>query len=322
MEKTELNSKWENISSFKKKKGYKALRISPTSSSDLFLATDQDGLRCLLLYLPKDVEVQIKGSDKSKLLISFIPSKSILLIKLKDSDFLDLFDDLILSIYSKISTISDPKKASKEFIITFYKWSQFFEDSTNNNLGEEEIQGLFGELFVLNEYLKQIDPSAINSILDSWKGLYDTTNDFEFVLKNVEVKTKEESKTYVKISSEFQLEKLPGKGLELLVVSIKNELIKGQSIHDKLLEIIINIREHRGDLSILYQALNQKRFSVESLKLYNNHRFVVTKTETFDAANDDFPKLSLSNIFNEIYSLKYKLRVIKLDQFLIEKIKY
>lgn len=322
MEKTELNSKWENISSFKKKKGYEALRISPTSSSDLFLATDQDGLRCLLLYLPKDVEVQIKGSDKSKLLISFIPSKSILLIKLKDSDFLDLFDDLILSIYSKISTISDPKKASKEFIITFYKWSQFFEDSTNNNLGEEEIQGLFGELFVLNEYLKQIDPSAINSILDSWKGLYDTTNDFEFVLKNVEVKTKEESKTYVKISSEFQLEKLPGKGLELLVVSIKNELIKGQSIHDKLLEIIINIREHRGDLSILYQALNQKRFSVESLKLYNNHRFVVTKTETFDAANDDFPKLSLSNIFNEIYSLKYKLRVIKLDQFLIEKIKY
>jgi hypothetical protein len=322
MEKTELNSKWDNILSFKEKKGYKALRISPTSFSDLFLATDQDGLRCLLFYLPKDVEVKIKGSDKSKLLISFLPSKSILQIKLKDSDFLDLFDDLILSIYSKISLISDPKQASKEFIITFYKWSQFFEDSTNNNLGEEEIQGLFGELFVLNEYLKKSDPSTINSILDSWKGPYDTTNDFEFVLKNVEVKTKKESKTYVKISSEFQLEKQFDKGLELLIVSVKIDLIKGKSIHDKLLEIIINIREHRGDLSILYQALNQKRLSVESLKLYNNHRFVVTKTESFDAANDDFPKLSLSNIFNEISSLKYKLRVIKLDQFLVEKIKY
>ncbi|QJP33933.1 PD-(D/E)XK motif protein [Nonlabens sp. Ci31] len=322
MEKTELNSKWEDISSFKEKKGYKALRISSTSFSDLFLAIDQDGLRCLLLYLPKDIEVKIKDSDKSKLLISFLPSKSILLIKLKDSDFLDLFDDLILSIYSKISLISDPKKASKEFIITFYKWSQFFKDSTNNNLGEEEIQGLFGELFVLNEYLKKSDPFNINSFLDSWKGLYDTTNDFEFVLKNVEVKTKKESKIYVKISSEFQLEKVPDKGLELLIVSVKIDLIKGKSIHDKLLEIIINIREHKGDLSILYQALNQKKLSVENLKLYNNHRFLVTKTESFDASNDDFPKLSLSNIFNEISSLKYKLRVIKLDQFLIEKIKY
>jgi hypothetical protein len=322
MKKVDLISKWENIASFKNKKGYKALRISSTCLSDLFLATDGDGFRCLLFYLPKDLEVKIKGTDKNKLLISFLPSKGILLIKLKDFDFIDLFDDLILSIYSKISLISQTEKASEEFIATFYKWSQFFEDTHRNKLGEEQIQGLFGELFVLNEYIKKSNPSTINSLLASWKGLYDAAKDFEFDLKSVEVKTKKESKLFVKISSEYQLEKELGKSLELLVISVKMELINGRSILDMLLEIIKQVRESLGDLSILYQALNQKGLTVDNLKQYNNHRFIVTKTETFNAGNDDFPKLSISNIVSEVSNLKYKLRVTQLERFLIELKKY
>ena len=87
MNKSELNSKWKNIASFKNKKGYKALRITAASRPDLFLATDEDGCRCLLLFLPKKVDVKLKGTDKNKLLISFLPSKGIVLIKLKDFDF-------------------------------------------------------------------------------------------------------------------------------------------------------------------------------------------------------------------------------------------
>lgn len=322
MKKIDLNPKWENIGRFKNKKGYKALRISSTCLPDLFLANDEDGYRCLMLYLPKDVEVNIKGTDKNKLLISFLPSKYIIQIKLKDFDFIDLFDDLILSIYSKINLISDLEKASEEFITTFYKWALFFEDSYRNKLGEEQIQGLFGELFVLNEFLKKSNHSNINSFLVSWKGLYDAANDFEFDLKNVEVKTKKESKLFVKISSEYQLEKELDKGLELMVVSVKLDLIKGKSLHDMLLEIIKQVRESFGDLELLYQALNQKGLTVDNLKQYNNHRFIVTKTESFDAGNDDFPKLSISNIVNEVSNLKYKLRVTQLDQFLIELKKY
>jgi len=322
MNKSELNSKWENIASFKNKKGYKALRITGASKPDLFLATDEDGCRCLLLFLPKKVDVKLKGTDKNKLLISFLSSKGIVIIKLKDSDFKDLFDDLILSIYSKINQISEPIHASEEFIKIFYKWSLFFEDNRAKKLGEEQIQGLFGELFVLNEYLKKSSRPTINPILASWKGLYDAANDFEFDLKNVEVKTKKESNLFVKISSEYQLEKELDKNLELLVVSVKLDLIEGKSIHDMLLETVKLVRENLGDLSILFLALNQKGLTVENLKQYNNHRFIVIKTESFDAGNDDFPKLSISNIVSEVSNLKYKLRVVKLDEFLIEVKKY
>lgn len=322
MNKNELNSKWENITSFKNKKGYKALRITGASIPDLFLATDEDGYRCLLLFLPKKVDVKLKGIDKNKLLISFLPSKGIVLIKLKDFDFKDLFDDLILSIYSKINLISEPIKASEEFIKTFYKWALFFEDKKVKKLGEEQIQGLFGELFVLSEYLEKSNRSTINSVLTSWRGLYDAANDFEFDLKNVEVKTKKESNLFVKISSEYQLEKESDKDLELLIVTVKLDLIEGKSIHDILLEVVKLVRANLGDLSILYHALNQKGLTIENLKQYNNHRFIVIKTESFDAGNDDFPKLSISNIVSAVSNLKYKLRVIKLDEFLIEMKKY
>ena len=322
MKKSELNSKWENIDSFKNKKGYKALRITGTSIPDLFLATDEDGYRCLLLFLPKKVNVKLKGTDKNKLLISFLPSKGIVLIKLKDFDFKDLFDDLILSIYSKISLISEPIHASEEFINTFYKWALFFEDQRVKKLGEEQIQGLFGEMFVLSEYIEKSDQSNINIILGSWKGLYDAAYDFEFDLKNVEVKTKKESNIFVKISSEYQLEKVFDKDLELLVVSVKLDLMQGKSIYDILLEIVKQVRAKLGDLSILYQALNQKGLTLENLKHYNNHRFIVSKTESFDAGKDNFPKLSISNIVSEVSSLKYKLRVTQLEEFLIELKKY
>jgi len=146
--------------------------------------------------------------------------------------------------------------------------------------------------------------------------------DFEFDIKNVEVKTKKESKLFVKISSEFQLENTFDKGLELLVVSIRTDLINGKSLHDIIVMIIENIRKNMGDLSILYRALYQKGLSVENLKEYNNHRFIVLRTELFDASKEDFPKLSKSNIGNEISSLKYNLRVTQLHQFLIEEKKY
>ena len=322
MDNNQIHDKWEKVSRAKKIKNYKGVRISSECLPELFMGIDSDGYRCLLLFLNNAIDLEIRGANKDKLSLSFLPKNRLIIIKLKDLNFLDLFNDLVLSIYSKVNLISDPEKASKEFITTFYKWSHFFEDSNRDKLGDEQIQGLFGELFILNQYLIKTNASTINSILASWRGLYDAANDFEFDLKNIEVKTKKESNLFVKISSEYQLEKESNKDLELLVVTVKLDLIEGRSIHDILLEIVKLVRANLGDLSILFQALNQKGLTVENLKQYDNHRFNVIKTESFDAGNDDFPKLSISNVVSEISNLKYKLRVVKLDEFLIEIKKY
>lgn len=322
MKSTDLNSKWDEITSFKDKNGYQALRISSTCIPDLFIAVDTAGHRCLLLFLSEDVRVRTKGKTKNNLILSYFPSKRLLSIELKDFDFNDLFNDLVLSIYSKVKTITDSESASEEFASAFNKWSVFFDDIPSSKLTQEQVQGLFGELFVLDEFLRRANSLNINATLRAWKGLYDASNDFEFAQKNVEVKTKEETRLFVKISSEFQLEEELDKGLELRVISVVFDLIEGKSIHDLIKGIIQCTRSKGGDLGIIYHALSQKELTVEAFKEYNNYRFGVKNSKTYDCTIIGFPKLSSANIPNQISSLTYDLRVSALSQFLIEERKY
>ena len=317
-----LKSKWNNVLLFQDKKGYKALQLSKDCKSELFIAVDPDGSRYLLLFLPSDFNIQLNGSDKEKLQLNYISEKDIILIKLNDIDFIDLFNDLIISLYSKIYKISDPKFYSKELISSFYKWVEFFDDKQNKKLSAEEIQGMFGELFVFNEMTRVANVQNINFILESWRGPYDNTNDFVLDEKNIEVKTKQESKSFVKISSEYQLDVELDKGLELLVVSVVTDIANGESIFILLSKIIEKVREYQGDLAILYLALSQKGLTIDSVKEYNNFRFVVKKTTRYDCLFDGFPKLSVSNIPEEITKVKYQLRTTVLSDFLIEENTY
>ncbi len=320
MDVNSLILKWDKIEDVEDNKGYRALRISADCIPELYIATDFDGYRCLLLYLPTRVEVKLKGTDKKKLELSYFPTKNIIFIKLNDFDFVDLFNDLILSLYFKIKDLADPNHYSKELIYSFYKWSEFFEDRLETKLTYDEIKGLYGELFILIDFLKRTDSTNINTVLESWKGPYDTTNDFIFDDKNIEVKTKDDSKSFVKISSEYQLEREFDKGLELLVVSVKTDVINGESINDLLNKLVSYIRKNLGDLPILYRALGQKGLTMELTKKYNNYRFIVSKTNSYDCVKKDFPKLSVSNLPVEISGLNYYLRITTLNNFLLEEI--
>lgn len=317
-----LNSKWNDISQFRNNNGYDSIRVSEECIPDLFIAVDVDGSRCLLLFLPPNMDLKIKGSEKEKLTLSYIQEKEVIMIKLKDHEFFDLFNELIVSLYSKIHNIHEPNDYARELIESFYKWAEFFIDKLNQKMSIEEIKGLFGELFVLNQLLVEPKTSDINYVLESWKGPYGNTHDFVFDDKNIEVKTKDESSSHVKISSEYQLENEFDKGLELLVVSIKNDLVEGESIHDLIIKAIKNIRKQLGDTTILFRTLMQKGITTESSIKYNNNRFVVVRTNTYDCLIDDFPKLSLSNIPKDITHLRYDLRISALGDYLIEEKHY
>lgn len=319
MEINTLISKWENFESFKVNKGYKALRLSSDCIPELYIGTDKDGFRCLILYLQENTPIKLKDNEKEKLKISFLPLEKIILIKLNDSGFIDLFNDLILSLYFKIKDLTNPDKYAQELIHSFYKWADFFDDSINSRLSNEEIKGLFGELFVLNELLSQTVPDTVDQILDAWKGPYDTTNDFIFDNKNIEIKTKDESKSFIKISSEYQLEKEFDKGLELLVVSIKTDISNGVSLSDLLKVTTRLIRQNLGDLTILYHTLAQIGLTIESAVDYNNYRFIVCRTTSYDCERENFPKLSVSNLPEEITKLNYNLRITTLKNFILEE---
>jgi len=225
-------------------------------------------------------------------------------------------------LYHRIKDISAINESTKEFIQTFYKWSNFFEDKKSDLLPEIVIKGLIGELLVLKTYIHESNQSCINEVLNSWRGPYDNVHDFILDKKNIEVKTKDFLKLDIRISSEFQLEKELDKGLDLVVLSVESVLIDGFSIKDIVTEIKDNIFELYGDSSIFLKAISQKGLTMKNLFQYDNYRYKPINQITYDCNSEGFPKLIKSNIPKEINSVNYNLRVSALSEFITSKKDY
>ncbi|MFA8434141.1 MAG: PD-(D/E)XK motif protein [Marinifilaceae bacterium] len=317
-----LNKKWQTINNCDTVSGFKIMRISSSCVPELYIALDENGFRCLVLFVSGEVKIKLKGSQKKNVSIQYNKDAEAVVIRLCDSNFMELFNDLVISLYNKVKAIVDPQILSHELIGAFYKWVELFEPTYTKKLSQDQVKGLLGELFVLRNFLTDTSVENIDEIMSAWQGPYENSNDFILDSKNIEVKTKMESQSIIRISSEHQLKKEFDKGLELAVVSVKLDLVKGESIYDLIVKIVQILREKLGDLSILYHALNQLGLTVESTIEYNNYRFLVSKISHYDCSKDNFPGLSISNIPKEISKLRYNLRINSLQEFLIQENQY
>lgn len=313
----ELKQKWSGLLMNPVTSGFRSLRISADCICELYLGVSIEGKRCLILALPEEKHLDFKGVQKENLSIEYFREKNLIVLQLTDIDFSDLFDDLLLSLYHGIKGISQVDEYSNHFIEAFYRWSDFFEDKKSDLLSEDAIKGIIGELLVLKLLITSPDRPEINYLLKAWTGLYDKGNDFELELKNIEVKTKSLSEIEVMISSEFQLEVLPGKGLELYVVSLQSDFTVGIHIRDLILEIKKLVQESSGDNTILWKALSQKNVTAKNVNLYDRYRFQPLNWISYNCADENFPKLSRANIPEEVSALKYILRINLLTSFII-----
>jgi hypothetical protein len=315
----ELRKKWSGLSENPVTTGLRSLRIAVDCICELYMGVSKEGNRCLILALPANKSLDFKGIQKENLSIEYFREKNLLILQLTDTDFNDLFDDLILSLYNGIKSISQVDDYSNHFIQTFYRWSEFFEDKNSDLLSEEAIKGIMGELLVLKLLIAEPGRPDINFLLKAWTGPYNRGNDFELESKNLEVKSKSPSTIDVKISSEFQLQVSPGKGLELFVISLVSDFTVGVHIRDLILEIKKLIQESSGDNTILWKALNQKNITAKNVSQYDRYKFKPVSWISYNCADENFPKLNRSNIPEEISGLKYTLRINLLTSFIIEQ---
>ena len=316
----ELKQKWSALSSNTIISGFRSLRISGDCVSELYIGVSKENRRCLILALPENKHLSFKGVQKENLSIEYFLEKNLIVLQLMDNDYYDLFDDLILSLYHGIKSISQVDEYSNHFIQAFYRWSEFFEDKKTDSLSEEAIKGVMGELLVLKSLIVDPNRTEINLVLHSWKGPYDKGNDFELETKNLEVKTKAPSGIDVGISSEFQLELSSGKGLELIVISLLSDFTTGICLRELIFEIKKLIQESAGESLTFWKALSQKNITAKNVSQYDNYKFEPIDSISYNCASADFPKLNRSNIPAEISGLKYYLRTNLLTPFIIEKI--
>lgn len=313
----ELGSKWHLITAVSSS-SIKSVRIDSISIPDLFLGLNPELKRCLILKLPTIYHPDFQSSVKQNLSLELFSETKWVVLTLLDEQYNDLFDDLIFSIYDKISSIPEPPRYVSEFLKIYYKWSEFFQENQTNGLSDDNVRGIFGELMVLDELLKTTVSAEINNTLNSWKGPYDTGHDFIGEQKNIEVKTKINSVVHVRISSEFQLQPELGKELELMVVNIELDPLNGISLKDIVAVIKDRVVSKLGDYTILLKSLSQKGLTIRNLTNYDHLKFSALNLVTY-SVGVDFPRLIRTNLPDAINTVSYKLNLGLIQQYIISE---
>jgi hypothetical protein len=292
--------------------------LSKESIPQLNIGFNKKSQRCLILELPFDFDKPFQQFEKENLSLKYFKKEKCLCIILNDDFFKDLFDDLILSIYSKIFNISNTEEYSELFTRHFFKWSAFFENKKTDGLSRDQVKGLIGELIYLKNLLLNSE-LIVDDILLSWRGPYDEGHDFVFDFKDYEIKTIESSKNNVRISSEFQLESEKGKELELVVIFVNQDNEKGLSLKSLINDIKTIVLDKFGDNSIFINAIAQKGLTIGDLDQFEIYRYTPIEEISYDSTRENFPKLIRSSIPEEINKLNYNIRLNLIDEFIINK---
>ncbi|NMH24802.1 PD-(D/E)XK motif protein [Flavobacterium solisilvae] len=292
--------------------------LSKESIPQLNIGFNKKSQRCLILELPLDYDKPFQQFEKENLSLKYFKKEKCLCIILNDDFFKDLFDDLILSIYSKIYNIYNTEEYSELFTRHFFKWSAFFENKKTDGLTREQVKGLIGELFYLKNLLltSKID---VDDVLISWRGPYDEGHDFVFEFTDYEIKTIESSKNNVRISSEFQLQSEKGKELELVVIFVNPDNENGLSLKLLINEVKTIVLDKLGDNSIFINTLAQKGLTIGDLDQYEVYRYTPIEEISYDSTKENFPKLIRSTIPEEVYKLNYSIRLNLIEKFIINK---
>ncbi len=292
--------------------------LSKESIPQLNIGYNKKNQRCLILELPFDFHKPFQQFEKENLSLKYFKKEKCLCIILNDDFFKDLFDDLILSIYSKIYNISNTEEYSELFTRHFFKWSAFFENKKTDGLTRDQVKGLIGELFYLKNLLLNSE-QIVDYILLSWRGPYDEGHDFVFDFTDYEIKTVECLKNNVRISSEFQLESEKGKKLELVVIFVNPDNVNGLSLKSLINDIKTIVLDKLGDNSIFINALAQKGLTIGDLDQYEIYRYIPIEEISYDSTRENFPKLIRSSIPEEINKINYNIRLNLIEEFIINK---
>lgn len=301
---------------------YSSLLIDASCIPELNIGLSGYGNRCLILSLPLDFRVDFYGQKLENITTIYRKNQTenSIIIELTNNALFSYFNDTIISLFFKIKDIKNMVESTSVFITAINEWCSFFARGSSDKHDQDAIQGFFGELSVLNELLFEADSTSVNYILNSWRGPYDENNDFYLDTKNIEVKTKRNTKSTIGISSEFQLDPENNKEMELTVVSVEPVSVNGTTIEFVIEKLKDRIYFLSGDLTILFAALKRKNLTPLTFKDYDMYQFNLISHITYNTIVVEFPKLIHSELTPSLVKIKYDINLKGLDNLIINKI--
>lgn len=284
---------------------FKAVKIVDISELDIYGFIDYKDIVHILIRCDesifedenrKGISITLKNIDTHDR-----GSFNVLDFSCKRNDFKNNFILIINEIIEE-SIKSNKLFESVKSIIN--KWFYFLQKPKQEQLSENEIIGLIGELLSikdLNEFIK------METVIESWVGPLKIKRDFIFKNTEIEIKTSSTKKGHVHTVHGFdQLSALKDGQVYVYSWNISKDLTMQSFSLNTIVSEIVDIC---GDNTILiekfYEKLNLLKFDSRDSELYEEFKFRLIDKKLF-IVNKSFPKID-RNSFN------FKLNSMYLD---------
>jgi len=320
--KTKINKIWEkleNDNSFRS--GILLRRYSSDFLPNVFIAVKYpENFRCLAAIISvhlkfdissishfKDISIEIIHDEKH-------PKNNILLIKLINYQFIEVFSVLCEDLISNISTINDELLLVNTLLQRIEKWKSLFEKASMQGLSPKEQRGLFGEIFFLRMLLME-NPNYEN-VIKSWVGPEKRARDFQLKNWGVEVKTTSgNNHQLIQINSERQLDTSNLKNLFLFHISLEINQQSGESLNH-LVDTVYKILD--SDI-ILTNKFSMKLMEAGYYKhhrnFYNDNSYFL-RSKIFYKIKNEFPRIEEKDIRKGVGDVKYTIDVSLCTNFI------
>ncbi|MBT2624757.1 PD-(D/E)XK motif protein [Bacillus sp. ISL-32] len=273
----------------------KAKRLS--TEIDVLIGIDHNMLRHILVPITAQNESFTDQRSRGisvqnrRLIVEDFPESLYLDVTCNYKDANATFNLVISDIIELLHTGLSPNES---VVRTLNKWRQFWSGGQRRILTEEQIKGLFGELWFLLFWLL---PKGANMI-ELWSGPSGSIHDFENESYSVEVKTTSSIRGHIhKINGLDQLDPPESDQLFLYSLRLRREQTASNSLPTLIERINNTLRNEPVLINQFESKLIQAGYFHEFREEYVQYRYRIVDERMYNV-NENFPKLT-SSIFQE-----------------------
>lgn len=234
-------------------------------------------------------------------------NKRYLAIELLDSEYQDEYYSLCFDLIESSREAENEKQSRTQLFATFRKWYQLFTEVSSGILPEREIKGLIGELsFIKDEIEKNVNPFVV---INAWCVHKDSSRDFIFDDDWAEIKTIDNSKEYITISSIEQLDHdMRG---SIVVYKVKRTKEQKAISLISLISLIKGMIDSKTDALFSYKLLSKGYTYAEE---YLEFCYQMVSKDVY-IIKEGFPRLRRKNLPQAIRAAKYDLQLDSIEEW-------
>ena len=230
-------------------------------------------------------------------------------IELISDEFIDVFTSMAQDLVDDLAGVVGDSARLAHLKKRLQTWNRFLKEHGHAGLTEDEVRGLFAELWLLRERVLRALPPA--EAIRCWTGPDTEAQDFKHGNNAVEVKsTISSTPDSISISNERQLDST---GLDDLLLSVIHleESGDGTTLPSLVSDIERKLASSPGALGEFKAKLTHVGFLEEAAQRYTR-QFAVSKEEAFRVV-EGFP--CIVHPPKGVHSLKYRIAIDSMKKF-------